>query len=150
MSPEAASQDSTGSYTKRWVPEVSKLSKPLIHKPWQAPESVLKEAGIVLGETYPRRIVVNLKEERQKTAENVLAMRRANQQFNNNRGYDLIKLPDGKETVVFTKKEFRIDREGKVLKMNSQRKKPARRKSNVADRTRRGRGRTAASKAAKK
>ena len=43
-------------------------------------------------------------------------MRRNNQQFNNERGYDLVRLPNGIETVVFTKKQFRIDRQGIVLK----------------------------------
>ena len=122
MSPVAASQDGTGSYTKRWVPELSKLSKPLLHKPWDAPEAVLKEAGIILGETYPLRIVTDLKSERELSDNNVLAMRRKHQQFNNDRGYDLVKV-GGKQTVVFTKKQFRIDREGNVMKAAGSKKK---------------------------
>lgn len=115
MSPVAASQDATGDYTKRWIPELSRLSKPILHKPWEASDKVLKECGVVLGETYPHRIVTNLKEEKEISDQNVLNMRRNNQLLNSNRGYDLIAV-DGKQTVVFTKKQFRIDREGNVLK----------------------------------
>lgn len=118
MSPVAASQDGTGSYTKKWVPELSKLKKPLLHKPWEAPASVLKDAGIVLGETYPHRIVSDLASERSKSDTNVLNMRRKNQDFNTNRGYDLVSV-GGKQTVVFTKKQFRIDREGNVMTRTS-------------------------------
>eukprot|EP00979_Chaetoceros_neogracilis_P003938 scaffold687_cov288-Chaetoceros_neogracile.AAC.30 len=50
-------------------------------------------------------------------------MRRKNQQFNSDRGYDLVTLPGGQQTVVFTLKEFRIDREGHVLKNAPTRKK---------------------------
>jgi deoxyribodipyrimidine photo-lyase len=28
-----------------------------LFKPWEAPEPVLKEAGVILGQTYPRPIV---------------------------------------------------------------------------------------------
>jgi hypothetical protein len=42
-------------------------------------------------------------------------MRRRSQEKNDENGYDLIDLPSGIETVVFTKKEYRIDRLGKVL-----------------------------------
>ncbi|MEM6712750.1 MAG: deoxyribodipyrimidine photo-lyase [Pseudomonadota bacterium] len=49
--------DGDGSYTRQWVPEVTKLPKKFLHKPWEAPTSALSEAGITLGETYPRPIV---------------------------------------------------------------------------------------------
>jgi len=119
MSPENASQDSSGEYTKRWVPELSSLPKGVIHRPWQAPKAVLEREGIVLGKTYPHRIVKNLKEERAKSVEHVLSMRRSSQQFNNERGYDLITLPNGERTVVFTKKEYRLDQNGDVFVKSS-------------------------------
>eukprot|EP00979_Chaetoceros_neogracilis_P016251 scaffold7473_cov240-Chaetoceros_neogracile.AAC.3 len=50
-------------------------------------------------------------------------MRRKKQQFNSDRGYDLVTLPGGQQIVVFTLKEFRIDREGHVLKNAPTRKK---------------------------
>ncbi len=122
MSPVAGSQDGTGSYTKKWVAELSKLSKPLLHKPWDAHESVLRDAGIILGETYPHRIVTDLKLEREISDACVLAMRRSHQEFNNDRGYDLIEV-QGKQTVVFTKKTFRIDRKGNIMKGGGSKKK---------------------------
>mmetsp|Transcript_6610 Transcript_6610/g.7223 ORF Transcript_6610/g.7223 Transcript_6610/m.7223 type:complete len:971 (+) Transcript_6610:41-2953(+) len=113
MSPVAASQDGDGSYTKQWVPELSKLSKPLLHKPWEGSHDVLIQAGVVLGQTYPHRVVTNLKEERKKSVENVLDMRRENQDYNDGGGYDNIILPNGKRTVVFTKRNI----ESTVLEM---------------------------------
>uniref|UniRef100_A0A7S4MND8 Photolyase/cryptochrome alpha/beta domain-containing protein n=1 Tax=Odontella aurita TaxID=265563 RepID=A0A7S4MND8_9STRA len=114
MSPENASQDLTGEYTKRWVPELASLPKKYLHKPWTATEEVLEKSGVILGETYPHRIVSDLKEERRKATASVLEMRRAHQTNNDNGGYDLIMLPSGDKTRVFTKKEYRIDRAGKV------------------------------------
>mmetsp|Transcript_17215 Transcript_17215/g.31276 ORF Transcript_17215/g.31276 Transcript_17215/m.31276 type:complete len:659 (+) Transcript_17215:314-2290(+) len=122
MSPVAASQDATGSYTRKWVPELSKLPNSILHKPWEAPAQVLQAAGVVLGETYPTRIISDLKGERAMSVGAVLEVRRQNQQFNSDRGYDLIQLPGGKQTVVFTKKEFRIDQQGVVIKEASQNK----------------------------
>lgn len=123
MSPVAASQDASGEYTKKWCPELSKLPNAVLHKPWEAPAQLLQAAGVVLGETYPTRIISDLKAERSKSVEAVLKMRRANQESNSDRGYDMITLPDGKRTVVFTKKEFRIDPQGNVVKEAAQRKK---------------------------
>jgi deoxyribodipyrimidine photolyase len=118
MSPVAATQDATGSFTRRWVPELALLPKSFLHKPWDAPDEVLKQAGITLGETYPLRIVVDLKAENEISDNNVLAMRRRHPEFNNDRGYDTISV-DGCNTVVFTKKKFRIDEEGNVVTKNS-------------------------------
>jgi len=134
MSPVAASQDGTGSYTKKWVPELSKLSKPYLHKPWETPAEILFHADVELGVTYPFPIISNLVSERNRSVENVLTMRRNNQQFNDIKGYDLISLPNGDKTVVFTKKEYRINREGNVIKLPSK-------QSKSSGRGRRGRGR---------
>ena len=117
MSPENGSQDASGEYTKKWVPELSKLPKAHIHQPWKASEDVLREAGVILGETYPHRIVDDLKAERHKSVEAVLEMRRHSQQWNDDSGYDIIELPTGGTTKVFTKKEYRIDRAGSVMKI---------------------------------
>lgn len=49
--------DGDGDYVRRFVPELGKLERKYIHKPFEAPKEVLKKAGITLGETYPEPIV---------------------------------------------------------------------------------------------
>jgi deoxyribodipyrimidine photo-lyase len=49
--------DKQGMYVRRWVPEIAGLPNKYLHKPWEAPDGVLDEAGITLGEDYPQPIV---------------------------------------------------------------------------------------------
>jgi len=49
--------DADGTYVRRWVPEVSRLTDKWLHRPWEAPASELRSAGVILGNTYPHRIV---------------------------------------------------------------------------------------------
>jgi deoxyribodipyrimidine photo-lyase len=49
--------DPDGAYVRRWAPELARLPDAWIHRPWDAPESVLTEAGVRLGNTYPMPIV---------------------------------------------------------------------------------------------
>ncbi len=49
--------DPEGAYIIRWIPELSKLPKKYIHRPWEAPQNVLDYAGVTLGKTYPKPIV---------------------------------------------------------------------------------------------
>ena len=39
------------------MPELAGLPDKYLHKPWEAPETVLAEAGVSLGSSYPRPIV---------------------------------------------------------------------------------------------
>jgi len=58
--------DPDGAYVRRYVPELARLDKKFVHRPWDASSSALEAAGVRLGETYPRPIV-----------EHVFARRRA-------------------------------------------------------------------------
>lgn len=46
--------DPDGEYVRRWVPELEKVPKKWIHKPWEAPKGTL---DICLGEDYPYPVV---------------------------------------------------------------------------------------------
>jgi deoxyribodipyrimidine photo-lyase len=45
--------DPQGIYTRRFVPELSRLPDRYLFSPWEAPADVLRNAGIRPGETYP-------------------------------------------------------------------------------------------------
>ncbi|WP_422023252.1 cryptochrome/photolyase family protein [Roseibium sp.] len=49
--------DPDGKYVRRWVPELAKLPTKHLFSPFEAPASVLREAGVRLGEAYPYPIV---------------------------------------------------------------------------------------------
>lgn len=49
--------DPQGAYVRHWVPELANLPDRWLHQPWDAPAAVLSEAGIDLGQTYPRPII---------------------------------------------------------------------------------------------
>ena len=54
---QAEKFDPAGNYVRRWVPELANLPPDWIHRPWEAPPEVLSQAGVVLGQTYPHRII---------------------------------------------------------------------------------------------
>ncbi|KAJ3103888.1 hypothetical protein HDU96_009124 [Phlyctochytrium bullatum] len=51
--------DKTGKYIRKYVPVLKKLPTEYIYEPWKAPASVLKQAGVKLGENYPHPIVAH-------------------------------------------------------------------------------------------
>ena len=53
--------DPSGSYIRKWVPELNEMPDSCIHSPWTVEESILGESNVVLGETYPYPIVEHVK-----------------------------------------------------------------------------------------
>jgi deoxyribodipyrimidine photo-lyase len=49
--------DPSGHYVRRFVPELARLPDAYLHTPWEAPEDVLRLAGVELGVDYPHPIV---------------------------------------------------------------------------------------------
>jgi deoxyribodipyrimidine photo-lyase len=49
--------DAEANYIRQYLPELARLPDRYIHTPWKAPVDVLKEAGVILGESYPKPIV---------------------------------------------------------------------------------------------
>jgi deoxyribodipyrimidine photo-lyase len=49
--------DSSGEYTRRFVPEIANLPDKYLFSPWLAPENVLKQSALKLGVDYPLPIV---------------------------------------------------------------------------------------------
>ncbi|SOZ55460.1 deoxyribodipyrimidine photolyase (photoreactivation), FAD-binding [Cupriavidus taiwanensis] len=49
--------DPQGRFIRKYLPQLAALPDKFVHAPWTAPESVLAEAGVRLGDNYPRPLV---------------------------------------------------------------------------------------------
>nr|USW07797.1 CPD photolyase [Crypthecodinium cohnii] len=110
-------QDPDGCYTRRWCPELAALPNRYLHSPWEAPQRVLSEAGVKLGAggNYPDRVVQDVQAAVKNSFRVIRRQRAEHLDWNDNHGYDLIRLPrgstvshDGQKWKVFTRKEYRI------------------------------------------
>lgn len=66
--------DKAGTYTRRYVPELSALPDKYLFNPAAAPADVLRDAGVVLGETYPNPMV-DLKQSREQALQHFQSIR---------------------------------------------------------------------------
>ncbi len=59
FSPELQSRkfDAAGQYLRHWLPELAALPDRHIHAPWQAPTAVLRQAGVIIGKTWPAPVI---------------------------------------------------------------------------------------------
>ncbi|XP_058501463.1 deoxyribodipyrimidine photo-lyase [Solea solea] len=86
--------DPCGNYVRKWCPELADLPDELIHKPWKCPVSMLRRAGVVIGQTYPERVITDLEERRSQSLKDVAVVRKRFGQYVDKRtGCDLVPLP---------------------------------------------------------
>ncbi|KAM5138545.1 deoxyribodipyrimidine photo-lyase-like [Mantella aurantiaca] len=87
--------DPYGSYVRQWCPELAGLPDEYIHKPWKCPPSQLRRAGVVLGQNYPQRIVVDLEERREQSLRDVVEVRQKHSEYVDKvSGSDMVSVPD--------------------------------------------------------
>ena len=51
--------DKEGSYVKKWIPELKKVPKKFIHKPWEMEKKYQESINTIIGKDYPKPIVVH-------------------------------------------------------------------------------------------
>lgn len=51
--------DPRGEYVRKWLPQFAAFPAEFIYEPWRAPRAVQERHGVVVGASYPARIVVH-------------------------------------------------------------------------------------------
>ena len=51
--------DKNGDYIRKWLPQFKNFPAKYIYEPWKAPASVQQQHGVVVGDSYPERVVVH-------------------------------------------------------------------------------------------
>lgn len=87
--------DPDGSYVRRWLPELARMPPAFVHQPWACSDAVRLRAGVVLGVTYPHRVLEDLVAAREQSLQDVVAVRRSEAHWVDSQGNDLISLPPG-------------------------------------------------------
>jgi deoxyribodipyrimidine photo-lyase len=68
----ARAHDPKGATIARWIPELAGLPPGhLRHRPWEASAKTLSEANVVLGDSYPHRLFVDVEETRKRMVADV-------------------------------------------------------------------------------
>eukprot|EP00741_Cyanophora_paradoxa_P023236 tig00021579_g22443.t1 len=115
--------DPEGHYVRRWCPELAGLPVEYIHCPWEAPLTLAAAAGVVLGRTYPRRIVEDLDAARQRAHEAVLAVRRGpGRPHVLPSGHERLGLAGGGWAVLITRVDYREAAETPVTRQTAEKK----------------------------
>ncbi|MDJ0861611.1 MAG: deoxyribodipyrimidine photo-lyase/cryptochrome family protein [Gammaproteobacteria bacterium] len=57
---QSLDQDASGSFIRRWVPELQGIADERIHEPWRLTPGEQRRLGVVIGRDYPARIVDHL------------------------------------------------------------------------------------------
>lgn len=69
--------DPEGEYIKKFVPELKTMPLKYLFEPWNCPETILKDSGIIMGQTYPNPIV-DVKQSREKALSAFAKLKRVN------------------------------------------------------------------------
>lgn len=51
--------DESGDYVRKWCPELARLPRKYLYRPWDAAPLILRDAGVSLGRNYPAPIVLH-------------------------------------------------------------------------------------------
>ena len=73
--------DPHGAYVRKWLPMFASFPAEYIYEPWRAPRAVQERHGVVVGSTYPARIVIHEEVSKVNVSRIAAAYRRAGPQL---------------------------------------------------------------------